>query len=386
MLKMKANKWNNVQALLFKARLRAILFFFFLSIGLQAVTPTVNVRVDSRMEMLFIVWSMTDWPRHFTPYAETSPYAKDVEASFGSFRDHSAIRLFREIAKSDRNWAFDAPPEWILCYGPPPEMELLTPLPEEIIKRLGGVEKGAKLIEAFRKFARDTNFKAFFLAHGDFYKKLETDYQQVGRLETRWKTMTRFFGVAPMEATVILAPLSYFGNYGLQIQMPNGSNHFVLVDSPANYIRGSYVFDSDSIGALIYHEFGHCFVNKTVLAYPGRNARAGWMPLIGEAMRKQGYADWDTVICESVARASEICLAEFGGEPDLANRRRKESIAREWYWVPALAERMMEFPARRDFFPDFATFVPRLLETLDELEPITETTLGEFQGTRPRKH
>lgn len=361
-------------------------FVFLNPVWLKAGTPVIDVHVDPRMELLYIVWSMTDWPKYFGAYSETSPYAKDVATTFHPHVNHPAVRIFTEMAQNGSNWAFDAPPNWILCYGPPPKLEPIAPIPEGIVKRAGGTEKVAKLAESFRAFAKDTNFEAFFNAHRPLYDKLETEYRYVGKVDTRWKTLVNFFGTSPTHATVILTPLCYLGNYGPHVQMVDGSVHFFQIDSPTNYSKGAFTFDQDRIGGLIFHEFGHSFANEAVLAYSERNKHSDWLPMIIDSMHKQGYGDWNTVLCESVVRAGEICLAEFGGETDLGKKRRKELLERGWYWVPAMSERMNEFPSHREQYPTFASFMPRLFQVLDELEPITENTPGEFHGTRSRTH
>lgn len=363
-----------------------VYFLFVATVALHAKSPvSLNVSVDPRIELLYIVWGATKFPQHFRPYENKSRYAEDVSKAFGPFMNHRAVRLFDELTRGGRNWAFDAPPTWILCYGPSPMLEPITPLPERVLQAGGGMQALSQLVDAFRAFARDTQFDAFFNAHHAFYEQLEQNFHQSTRSDACWTTLTQFFGTAPDHAEILLAPQYNLGNYAVKIQDFHNSSFFYEITSPKNYKNEVYCFDSYEMTTLIFHEFGHSFSNPAVLAFPGRTAHSDWLPLIIDSMRKQAYTDWDTVLCESVVRAGELYFLERLAGLDWAERRRQELIKEGWFWVPYLAERMKIFPLHRNIYPTFTAFMPYLLQVLDDLEPTIEIVPDKFQGTRARQ-
>ena len=68
---------------------------------------------------------------------------------------------------------------------------------------------------------------------------------------------------------------------------------------------------------LTVHEFGHSFVNHVVSDLPpslvaGAEHRYG---AVADAMRRQGYTNWETVLQEHFVRSGEVLLTRMAGRP-----------------------------------------------------------------------
>ena len=233
---------NKIQKNFFLFLLSLSLFALFPgAIDCQAAVPSIEVTVDSRIELLYVVQSMSKWSQQVL--IEENPYYKEAAAYFSNFKNHEAVKLYNDMMDARTNWAYDAPLSWILHYGPPPALESLAVLDEDVIKRAGGQEKADALIKAFRTFARDSKFMEFFKKHEYFYRKIENDYIQKGKIEARIKVLTDYFGSPVANAYVIIAPLFNQGCYGPRVQV--GSKKYI-------YDVMSPVKNSDMIAEVFF--------------------------------------------------------------------------------------------------------------------------------------
>ena len=121
----------------------------------------------------------------------------------------------------------------------------------------------------------------------------------------------------------------------------------------------------ESLRGLVWHEFGHSFVNPEVERLSASLEKSSkLMNPIAAKMRASAYQQWQTVVIEHVDRAVAARLAfrelgEDAGEQALAKEE-----ASSFAYVGALAERLKEYEQHRDRYPTFRDFAPRLIATL----------------------
>jgi hypothetical protein len=168
-----------------------------------------------------------------------------------------------------------------------------------------------------RRFARDAAFGDFLARHHGFYDSLVADAKarltgiDVGMLE-------RYFGETRRGYTIVLSPLLHHGGFGVRVRMADGGTEVYSIAGSHGVSDGRPTFGTAvDFRYLVWHEFGHAFVNPLVDLFAERVERTDALfPGLREHMRQQGYDEWRSVVYEHLVRASTVRFAfrELGEE------------------------------------------------------------------------
>lgn len=120
---------------------------------------------------------------------------------------------------------------------------------------------------------------------------------------------------------------------------------------------------------LITHEFGHSFVNQHLGKYNDKINQSN--NLMSEAfidkMDGQGYSYWPSCVGEHLVRTGEIRIALANGNPQLAEKLRKQHIKENSFvLIPDFEKKMEEYERNRKKYKSFKDFVPELITVLDD--------------------
>lgn len=335
----------------------------------ERVESPLTVTVDPRMELLAVVQLLSGYEKsHHLITRFDFPYKRAVAEYFSPYKDHRAVTLF--AAMSAKGFSYDAPPAVMLHLSDPPELGVERPFTNYLEMRAGGEEQLEKFVGALRDFARETKFMEFFKEHGGFYsqvvsgvKGLLGDLDVVGVLE-------RYFGMELTQSyTVILVPL-FQGNYGPRVRQVDGTYAFYSIcGNHGVSALGHPLFGSaEGFRHLLWHEFGHCFINPLVEKHRGQLAQyASLHKPIAEAMKQQAYGDWETCVKEHIVRAVTVRLTMRTRSPLVAASAVLSERMRGFAYIGPLSRRLREYETQRDKYPTFADFCPRLIDVFREL-------------------
>lgn len=101
----------------------------------EASEKRLSITVDPRIELLAVV-------QHFTPWAavghikSNTIYEDDVEHYFGEFKDHPVVAYAQSLMYA--NFTHDAPVQFMLSHGDPPELVQKSPYSDYLIERARG--------------------------------------------------------------------------------------------------------------------------------------------------------------------------------------------------------------------------------------------------------
>ena len=325
----------------------------------------LQVQVDPRIELMAVVEILAGYGWTGLLSKEDTAYRRDVDAWFLAHKDHPAVKRFAELSKA--GYTFDGPAQTMVCLSTLPDLKLQAAPSDCSAGRAGGERSLAAWLDQLRDFAAKSEFPAFFRAHRGLYsmmeettrKKIEKDY--AANLED-------YFGTKQTSYHIALAPL-LVGNFGPRVPRGAGTFDIYGILGAAGQSNGVPQFGSlESLRSLVWHEFGHSFVNPEVdLLRDSVDKSKKLLGPIEQKMRPQAYQDWLTVVREHVVRAMTTRLAfrELGDDAGRAALWREKS--RGFAYVEMLAERLKEYEANRDRYPTFRTFAPRLLAVFDEL-------------------
>lgn len=319
----------------------------------------LDVRVDSRIELLAVVQYLSGY-KLITQ--KDSLYRRNINQHFSRFKSHPAVKLFAEMSE---DFNYDAPPTTMLHLSEPPDLHLQSPFTEHLEQRAGGRERLNQFINLLREFASETQFMAFFEASQPIFSPTVTRvHKQVQTCDTI-RTMEEYFGLRQHSYGVLLAPLFANSNYGPRIERADRTyDAYAIVGTSEMAIHGILLFAFGPVVScsLLWHEFGHSFVNPITAKFREEFDRyqALYVP-ISKRMARLAYPTWDICVNEHIVRAVIIRLTCRKHSNVRRFNLLMEKMRGFWY-VEELCARLEDYEVHRDTYPTFEDFYPRLID------------------------
>jgi len=333
--------------------------------------PASNTRLivttSRKVELVLVVAMLaapTPSPGHYGTL--DNPIAQAARAWFIPLADHPAVgtvrRLFYVESERGSGFACDALTSFILRRTEPPGLEAQYPHSEKVLVRAEGENAALDLlIEQLRDFYRSSHFVSFWEAQAEAYRAIN---EQIGiYIKTGWAgenvvaTMESYFGEEQRAYVVVPTPMERPGGGTMDAMGGEGNYLFACFDSTV---------DKEWVLHLLYHEFGHHFVNPLSERYDTLVRRyEGLYASLQESMQPWGYVNWPIALNEHILRAQNCRLRRqlLGGAAAEAQLSQEE--AQGFRYIRALDAKLAEYEAHRDIYPSLAVFYPTLLTALD---------------------
>ena len=334
----------------------------------EPAAPSLRVVVDPRVELMSIIFRLAGNPEYGK--GRVPSYVDDVEAHFGPFRDHPAVKLARELRRT-RGVSYDAVMSMAVHVTDAvalAEKVPFEPQPPGLDGRWS-IAKARQFLEAARRFVEETSFEEFVEKHRSLYELTESRMREVLEEHGHLEWFDEFFGDRPEASfTVALGLLNGGACYGPRCRTADGKEELYCV-------LGVWLVDDEGMpkfnpGVLktVTHEFCHSYTNAIVDRHEEEFEPAGKkiFPHVEAAMRRQAYGLWKTMIYESMVRA---CVIRYTRKYDgsvaawLAIQQEK---ARHFRWVADLSNLLGEYETSRDEYPTLDAFAPRIVEFFNE--------------------
>lgn len=347
----------------------------------RAFTEQLQILVDPRVELMAIAIYMSDPQSEWWSTKLDFAYKREVEAHFITYK-RSAVQFTKKL--SDANLLnFVDPFSFILHHGPPPQLNLLVPYTSELLETITlhafGQNEAAEsrrevlqeLQKELKKFAEESGFSSFFDKHQQTYRAITTQIRQTLRDRDYVKILEDYFGSRLRSYTLIPVPLLNVWAVGLQVAHRNGIHAYSII-GPVGITEGALPFfgDEKRLSELIYHEFGHSFVNPITDRYRQEVDRfaKSLFPMIQSQMTAQYYPEWQLAVNEHILHAivGRVFAHQYSESEAEAFLQQQE--ARGFLYVQSIYELLQEYEQQRDRYPDFASFYPRILELFAHLE------------------
>ena len=327
----------------------------------------LKVSVDPRMELLSAIQLISNYDKNFNLITEYSfLYKYNMNQYFEPYKEHKAVALLNEM--SSKGYAYDAPPTTMLYVAPTEELELVNKVPKDLEMRAGGSKQLQDFYEALSDFMKISKFRAFYESNMPLYQKCVDDTVKVLEGEDYIADIENYYGIKQNTYNIILTPLFHEGGFGPRVLNENGGYDIYNIMGPVGMEDIMPVFSSkEELRYLIWHEFGHSFVNPVTNKNLKRvNKYKALMEPIQEAMTNQAYPDWPTCVNEHIVRANTARLTKT----ELGEEAYKQIIKREkgrgFIYIEALANKMEEYELNREKYKDFEAFYPEILKVFKE--------------------
>ncbi len=328
----------------------------------------IAVRVDPRVELVSLVFRLAGNPEYGK--GQVRSYVKDVKEHFASVESHELVEYAAGL-RSKYGVSYDAcmgmavhlkaEDEWALRFP-------LEPRPGGLDGRWKG-RSAEEFVSRLNLFIKDGKFDEFYEQHKELYETTEQRMESLLEEEVHSEWFDEFFGARPgARFTVIPALLNGGSCYGPHVTTPGGEEEFYCILGVwKTDWTGRPKFDKSVVGTIV-HEFCHSYTNTVVdrHAEAFRGAGEAMFPHVEEAMRRQAYGTWKTMMYESLVRASVIRYKQRFESPGVVLREIGRQNQRGFVWVGELSELLGEYEENRDTYPTLDDFAPRIVDFFND--------------------
>lgn len=344
-------------------------------------------RVDPGVELLSILARLAGYDEY--QYSNSQAYADSVDAWFAPYKAHPAVEYLKKM-REETDLGYNALPIMGAYLTAPPKLRARLPLTAEQPEFRWGVEHGKAFIPLARRFYKETRCGDFFARHDARFRKAESGFGAIfDELDTEW--FGRFFGEGSQGGMVPVIGM-LFGpcNYGGDITYPDSTvDQYAFMGTWSAQSDGTPRFDHGGFMNTLVHEFNHSYVNPALESDPQLvEASEALFKAEEQSMRSQAYTKSSYVLNETFVRAAVIRYLLAHGDSTAAAADIREQVNRHFIWMPEAVALLGEYESQRDRYPDFHSFVPRVLafcrETGAGIDTIRARRAGENQELRAK--
>ena len=336
---------------------------------IQKAYNGINILVDPRIELLASVQLISNYNQRYGLLSSiNTSYKADMKEYFLPFQKHKVVEAFNKM--SERGFSYDAPPHWMVHLSKSFEVEDNLKIPEQLIQRAGGQKQLNELTQLMQNYYHNTEFEMFWKEHETFYTDMIDQTISAIGTENRIDALEAYYGKQMASYNIILAPLFHAGGFGPSVESESGEIAIYSIQGPHGLEKGLPTYGSeDNFTYLMWHEFGHSFVNPLTTKYrtEALQYESLYQP-IETQMKNLAYSNWETSLNEHIVRAvvarlTALRLGESSGEYIL-NKEREQGFI----YIDAIYKKLLEYEKNREVYPTFETFYVELLSVFEEIE------------------
>jgi hypothetical protein len=322
----------------------------------------LTVAVDPRVELVSIIFYLAGHPEYNR--CRVPLYAKDVDAQFADVREHPVVLLARKL-RSTRGVTYDAPMSLAVHLKDVDSLGLRVPLepwPEGIDRRWRA-EDVREFLKLAKDFAEKAKFKEFVEAHSEFYAETTSRAQKLVVEQGHLEWFGKFFGERPGAQFHLVPALVNGPNcYGPHCRAGTNEEFYCVLGVWETDWKGKPWFGKPVL-ETVAHEFCHSYVNPHIYARTAELKPAGekLFAKVQDQMRRQAYGNWQTMLHESVVRASVVRYVAATQSSEAAARQAQREVERGFAWMPELAALLAEYESKRTEYPTFGSFMPQIV-------------------------
>lgn len=335
-------------------------------------TPEIKIIADPRVELMSIIFRLAGNGEY--NQRGVIPYVKDIESHFDQFKKHAVVEMAKSLRKN-AGIGFDAPMSLAVYLTHPPQLEERIDFEKypELLDERWTTETVRDFLKEVRQFVQSSDFMRFFNDHEEFYSVILERAQNFINEEVHLEWFTSFFSNdAEGQFILALAPNNGGPSYGSFFLSPDGEIEYYSILGLGYPFLDEHqvpVFENLVFLTTIIHEFCHSFVNPFVDRHQSEFRTLGekLFPLVKSSMKNQAYPDWETMMKETLVRTCVTrYLMAFKGE-EVAKTEMDRQMTRGFVLVEKLFNLLGEFESHRESYPTFASFIPRIILSLNEI-------------------
>lgn len=341
--------------------------------------------VDKRVELICIAARLADFEEYNNEYNKS--YVHDIHQYFDGFKDHPLIKYMKQMREAN-GIGYDAVVSMAVHLKPPPALKPVVNFNDSIPdKRYGTRADALKFATLIRDFYNDTNFEHFFNAHQDTYKSVVERFSPVfNKFDAQW--FSKYYGLAPKGSFNIIIGVGMGGNnYGPKVIFPNDVETIYAIMGTWRFDgEGLPVFEEASYLPTLVHEFNHSFVNylthKNSAAL--QNSGSQIFTALQSRMQKLAYGDWETMLSESLVRASVVrYLMDHSKDSVAAEREMQYQQSIGFLWIRDLVTLLGNYEANRNRYPTLESFMPEIAKFYKQTATDIPVIISNYKKKQP---
>ena len=359
-----------------------LLLFPFLS-GCNNAQILEEPKVDNRVELLSIVFRLAELREYNVKRFEL--YTDKIEQHFEPYKNHELIEFAKELRHTN-GVSFDAVMSMAVYLDEDlnPRVDFSDTIPE----KRWGKENAIKFNKLLKEFYTDANCKEFFDENKGLYSETESKFLQVyEQIDSDW--YSSFFGNAPNETFKIVTGLGNgIQSYGPSVNLEDGKREvYAIVGVWRIDDSGMVVFPTREYLPNLIHEFSHSFVNHLVdgnlLAFEESGKKL--FEEVESEMTRQNYGRWNTVIYETLVRASVIkYMQDHDYSPMDVTIETNRQLCLGFLWIEDVLNTIEEYDNKRTEYPTLESYMPTIINEFQTYPQKIDIYRKEIESRRPK--
>lgn len=329
----------------------------------QRTEARLDITVDPRIELINIVMTFTKMPFFGKITDLDYKYYNDVIEHFAPYKNHEAVQWCEDFP-----YFLDIsfPAQMMLYLSDPPEMKIKYDPPPQATKQM--IDDISKTVDLLNRFAVESQFMDFWEQQQPFYNRLINDIKNRLPYEQYLKIVKDFFGKSFTNYICVISPILFGAAFGPHLETKEGSIPY-FVTGPNKIEQGKPIFTERWLRLLIFHEFGHSYVNP--LCEKNRDViekhNSLFQHFLDNPIIKENYEEWFIVCHEHIVRACEYLLLKKAGLASESEENLQKNLNQGFALIPLFTKKLEYYDSHKDEFPTFESYFPELLKTFDEI-------------------
>lgn len=321
--------------------------------AISKMVGRLEIRIDPRIELINIVEKAPSFEEK--PHPKPSIQRK-MSNYFALYKNHPAVSMMQELKAG--GFTYTKPRCFILGYTNPPELRQLYPLkqtyPYSDESWSPDEETLAELIRKLKDFYNDSKFGMFYHEHRADYEEslhsIAVNFEEKDYV----KLLEDYFGGRKDKYVLIYSPINP-GGFGIWIETEGKISVYCIIGLEVGNIP------------LVLHEFGHTFVNPITDEFREEiDKYQNLFPPIRPNL-PSSYDRWWIVVNEHIIRAFTARVETILDGEEAGKRALQRELSDGFKYIIPMYERLKEYEANRDKYPNFRSFYPRIIELFAEL-------------------
>ena len=342
-----------------------LLALSFFMITLKTAGQPLPVQIDKRVEILSIVFRLAGNFEY--NQNDATKYIADINAHFGKFKNDTLINYATYLG-DELSIGFDAVMFMAVNLKLNNSVFTLQNNWKQDLDKRWTKKAALQFVKLLNQFYTKSKAENFFLKEANYYDKVTKAFDQV-LLTFNQPWYYSYYGIKPKDKFNIIIGCSNGGaNYGPGITLSKDIRQvFAIIGSSSFNNDGNPIFSEERNLPTVVHEFNHSFINPLLHKYKNNIILKSSMQKILDTMRsemeRQAYAQWETVLNESIVRASVVrYLLANTINKQIAENEVKKQVNRGWLWTRELVSLLEKYEGDRATYPTINEFYPAIIE------------------------
>jgi hypothetical protein len=344
-----------------------LIFLMSLICSLSFAQKPVKAIVDPRVELFSIVFRLAGNLEYNMNFDKK--YVTEIHSYFDKYQDHPLISFARQLSQN-KNMGYSR----VMFLAV--DVQFINnkfSLIKESENTLAGKWDRAdaiKFVDLLNDFYKLTDFNTFFNDHQQAYAEATGEFDRsITEFDQNW--YLNYYGDHSVAYKAVIGLGEGGANYGPDVKPINQKKLvYAIVGSWTFDENGKPLYPKNVYLSFLIHEFNHSFIDYLLDA----DSNAKQLNASGEIllankrneMKREGYTDWQSVINESLVRASVIrYMMDHKQDEKLIQDEIQLQTGKGFIWTKNMVSLLGEYELSRSKYPTFKSFYPRIISFFD---------------------